>query len=53
MTLQQFRQVYRPAEPIYHCPKCGGEAAVALRQTPADFVAQGGRLELTEGMALA
>ncbi|MNY10492.1 hypothetical protein D3C86_1434760 [compost metagenome] len=53
MTFQQFQQAYRPSEPIYFCPKCGGEAAVATRQLPADFVAGGGRLELTEGIALA
>lgn len=53
MAFQQFQQAYRPSEPIYLCPKCGGEAAVATRQFSADFVAEGGRLVLTEGIALA
>ena len=53
MTFQQFRQVYRPPEPVYHCPNCGGDAEVTARLSPADFVTQGGRLELTEDLALA
>lgn len=53
MTFQQYQRAYRPSEPIYVCPKCGGESAVATRQPSADFVAEGGRLVLTEGIALA
>lgn len=53
MTFQQFRQVYRPSEPIYRCPKCGEEATVRAKRTPAGFVSEGGRLELSDGLSLA
>lgn len=52
-SFQQFRQAYRPPQPIYCCPKCGGEAQVAGVEKPADFIAQGGRLELTGDLTLA
>lgn len=53
MTFQQFQQVYRPSEPVYRCPKCGEEAAVKARRTPNGFIAEGGKLELSDGLSLA
>jgi hypothetical protein len=53
MSFQQARRVYRPPQPIYSCPKCFGEAQVASTHEPADFIAQGGRLELTGDLTLA
>lgn len=52
ISFQQFREEYQPPQPVYRCPKCGGDAAVAARQTPSAFIAQGGRLELTEDIIL-
>gem|GEM_PF-2661279 len=52
MTFQQFQQVHRPSEPIYACPNCGSDAAVVERLRPADFIEQGGRLELVGELTL-
>ena len=53
LTFQQFRQVFRPSEPVYFCPKCGGEAEVTVTKSPADFLAEGGSLELIGDLVLA
>jgi hypothetical protein len=52
ISFQQFREKYQPPQPVYRCPKCEGDAAVAARQTPSEFIAQGGRLELTEDIVV-
>lgn len=53
LAFEAFRRIHRAAEPIYSCPLCGAEAAVVLRESPADFIARGGRLDLTDDLTLA
>jgi hypothetical protein len=53
LTFQEFRKVYCPARLTYSCPKCSDGRAVPARSlTPVEYVREGGKLTLADGLKL-
>jgi hypothetical protein len=44
-----FLRAYRPPTPVFGCPKCGGEARVIRRESPAEYIARGGQITAPQG----
>ncbi|MDH7973416.1 hypothetical protein QH494_14595 [Sphingomonas sp. AR_OL41] len=52
LSLEEFRKIFKPASPVYDCPRCGGEAPVISQQSPAEFLETGGQLLVASSIAL-